>query len=105
MIPAGSVAAGGRQVAALLQPGKGQAVAAANAGLLENVLEMNLDGTRADSKATSDLLVFEALLDQFRHLMFADGEIGAAGAVRFLGVLEHEIVHPGVSGSHHLQAL
>lgn len=80
---------------ALAQPLEGEAVAAVNAGLLEDVFHVDLDGTRADAEFGGDFAVFEAALDESEDFAFAGGEVAAAGAGGWEAVAEEAIFDPG----------
>jgi hypothetical protein len=50
---------------------QGEAVTTADAGFLENVLQMNLDGSGPDTEFLRDFPILEALFDEFHDLVFA----------------------------------
>src|ERR1035437_10378634 len=80
--------------AAVLQSAEGEAVAAADAGFFKNMLEMDFDGPRADTEIVGDLLILEALFDQFEHLLLARGQFAAGIAVGAGGIAEYAVLHP-----------
>ena len=83
---------------------KGQAVAAAHAGLLEDVLQVDLDGARANAKFQSDFAVFEALFDEFQNLHLTRRELGVAVAILAESFTEDAVVHPVRARAHGTKA-
>src|ERR1700680_1919662 len=51
------------------QAGKRETISATDAGLFENVLQVDLDGTGPDAEIAPDLAVLQALLHQFHYLL------------------------------------
>ncbi len=56
---------------AIFQAAQGETVSASDPRLFEDVLEMNLDGSRPDAQFHSDLFILEALFHQLQDLLFA----------------------------------
>ena len=70
---AGGVKLGQREQALVLHTAQGEAVAAPYAGLFEDMLEVDFDGSGADAELASYLFVFVALFDEFHDLLFSRG--------------------------------
>src|SRR5205809_5068058 len=90
--------------ALLPQPIKRQAIAATHTGLLENVLEMDLDGSRPDSKLLRDLFVLGALFHELQYLLLAGRQRRPRVTVRANSIAEDRILHPVPARRHHVDA-
>src|SRR5580658_6981201 len=93
-----------RNQPAFLQPADGQAIPAAHSGLFEDVLQMDLDGSRTNAQFERDLFVLEALLHHFEDLVLPGGELGARVALLPRRIAEHAILHPAPPGGHGAKA-
>src|SRR5882724_4029546 len=62
-----------RQSATVAKTGQRQAITPADPGLLEDMLQVDLDGAWLDAEVHCDLLVLIALFDQLKYLLLADG--------------------------------
>ncbi len=85
----------GSGLGALAEAVEGEAIAAVDAGFLEDVLEVDFDGAGADAEGIGDFAVAEALFDEVEDLGFAGGEFAAAGALEAAVFAEDALLEPG----------
>src|SRR6476469_1060530 len=64
-----------RQETFFFQAVQGQAIASVDTGLLENVLQVNLDGARPDAELGGNIFVLHALLNQLEDFLFAGSQV------------------------------
>src|SRR5580698_969355 len=80
-----SLSWGGDQPA-ILQAVQSESVAAAHAGFLEDMLQMDFDSPGTDAQILRDFLILEALLHQLEHLLLARGQFAARITFRAGGI-------------------
>src|SRR5579884_4206182 len=99
-----SVSGRQRNQASVAQAVQGQTVAAVNTGFLEDVLQVDLDGTRLNSKLRRDFPVLKAQLNQLHDLLFAGGKSRTWIARGAAAVAKHAVFHPCAPGGDSPQA-
>src|ERR1700679_2574085 len=59
----------------VLEAGEGEAIAATDSGLLEDVLQVDLHGSGLDAELTGDIAIAQTFFDEHHHLALAVGQL------------------------------
>src|SRR4029079_6924865 len=78
--------------APLLKPVQRQSVSAADAGLLKDVLQMDLDGAGLNAERIPDFLILQTALHQVNHLELARRQRAPSAPDRYLHVRQQTVL-------------